>query len=102
MVTEFCISQPKLHKIGHNSDHYAPYFNFFCYNCVFAVGDFKFVTKFFKGCCRGNQTMNLLHKFGKDSCHMHCIFNIFASAGDLVVGDFRYVTEIYKGGCHGN
>ena len=102
MATEFWISQPKLHKIGHNSDHTHHTLIFFWYNSVFVVGDFKFVKEVFKGRCRGDQTMNLLHKFGKDSSRMYCIFNIFASAGGLGIGDFRYVSEVYKGCFHGN
>ena len=81
MATEFWISQPKLHKIGHNSDHMHHNLIFSCYSGVFVVGDLKFVTYVFKGRCHGNQTEFIIHKFGKNSSHMHCIFNIFVSAG---------------------
>ena len=66
MATEFWISQPKLNKIAHNSDHMHHTFLFCCYSGAFVIGDFKFVTEVFKGRCHGNQTMNLLHKFGKN------------------------------------
>ena len=92
MATEFWISQPKLHKIGHNSDHMHHTLIFFCYSGVFVVGDLKFVTYVFKGRCRGNQTEFIIHKFGKNSSHMQCIFNIFVSAGGLAIVDFCYVT----------
>ena len=48
MATEFWISQPKLHKIGHNSDHMHHTLIFFCYSGDFVVRNSNSLPKFLR------------------------------------------------------